>query len=114
MDLALDYFNELKETEDFKRIIELKKKIDEKYKEEIYNFKRMEELYNESKDNKYYPDKDNIKKKFIEAKAILYSKEEVKEYFIIQNRLDDILKKDFDEIRKNISKELLNNNHCKK
>ena len=40
MDLALEYFNELKETEEFKRLIELKKKIDDKYKNEIISIKK--------------------------------------------------------------------------
>ena len=109
MDLALEYFNELKESNDFKRLIELKKIIDIKYSKEIISFKTNESLYLESKDNKYYMDKDIIKKRFIEAKANLYSKEEVKEYFVLQNKLNEILKNDFDEIKNNISIELSNN-----
>ncbi len=109
MDLALEYFNELKETEEFKRLIELKKIIDDKYKNEIISFRTNESLYLESKDNKYYLDKDIIKKRFIDSKTKLYSKEEVKEYFSLQNKLNEMLKNDFNEIKQNISIELSNN-----
>ena len=106
MSLAQNYFNELKDTNDFKRLLELKKIIDDKYMKEINNFKRCEELYFESKSNKYYPDKDGIRNKYLEAKTILYNKTEVKEYLDIQAKLDDILKKDFEDIKKSISLEL--------
>ena len=55
MEYSEKYFNELKDTSDFKRLLELKKIIDDKYMKEINNFKRCEELYFESKNNKYYP-----------------------------------------------------------
>ncbi len=112
MDLALEYFNELKELDDFKKLINLKKLIDMKYQKEIISFKTAESFYLESKDNKYYPNRDDIKKRFIEAKRCLYSKEEVKRYFDLQNKLDEILKNDFNEIRESISLELTKNNKC--
>ena len=88
MEYSEKYINELKESSDFKRLLELKKIIDDKYMKEINNFKRCEELYFESKSNKYYPDKDGIRNKYLEAKTILYNKVEVKEYLDIQAKLD--------------------------
>jgi hypothetical protein len=112
MDLSLDYFNELKNLPEFKRLIELKQIIDTKYKNEIIAFKTKESLYLESLKNDYYLGKDKIKKDFILAKSNLYKKEEVKEYFDIQNKLDLILKNDFIEIRENISIELSKKYNC--
>jgi hypothetical protein len=106
MEYSEKYFNELKDTSDFKRLLELKKIIDDKYMKEINNFKRIEELYLESKNNKYYPDKDGIRNKYLNAKKELYNKEEVKEYLAIQSKLDEILKNDFEDIKKSISIEL--------
>ncbi|MBQ9899873.1 MAG: hypothetical protein IJM36_01960 [Acholeplasmatales bacterium] len=106
MEYSEKYFNELKDTSDFKRLLELKKIIDDKYMKEINSFKRCEELYFESKNNKYYPDKDGIRNKYLDAKKELYNKEEVKEYLAIQAKLDEILKNDFEDIKKSISIEL--------
>lgn len=106
MDLAIKYFDELKNTKEFKRLLELKKIIDEKYIKEIISFKTKESLYLESKDNKYYPDKDKIKLDYMNAKANLYNKEEVREYLLLQEKLNDILDNDFKEIKKSISIEL--------
>ena len=106
MELAEKYFNELKETKEFKRLLELKKIIDDKYVKEINSFNRAKELYLESNNNKYYPNKDEIKNQYLEAKIKLFNKEEVKEYLDIQAKLDDILDKDFDDIKKSISIEL--------
>ena len=106
MELSEKYFNELKNTNEFKRLLELKQIIDLKYKKEIYEFKRIEELYIESKNNKYYPGKDDIRSQYMNAKKDLYNKEEVKDYLSIQAQLDEILDKDFKEIKKSISIEL--------
>ena len=106
MDLAIKYFDELKNTKEFKRLLELKKIIDEKYIKEIISFKTKESLYLESKDNKYYPDKDKIKLDYMNAKTNLYNKEEVREYLLLQEKLNDILDNDFKEIKKSISIEL--------
>ena len=94
MDLAIKYFEELKEL------------IDQKYVKEIISFKTKESLYLESKDNKYYPDKDKIKLDYMNAKSNLYNKEEVREYLDLQSKLNDILDNDFKEIKKSISIEL--------
>ena len=60
---------------DFLRLKELKKIIDEKYKKEIWTFKRAESIYNDALPNKnYYKDFDKIslkKKKLIKC-SFLY------------------------------------------
>ena len=106
MEYSEKYFIELKDTSDFKRLLELKKIIDNKYKKEINVFNRAKELYLESNNNKYYPNKEKIKKEYLESKTNLYNKEEVKEYLAIQAKLDEILKNDFEDIKKSISIEL--------
>ena len=111
--LSLDYFNELKETTDYKRLKELKSIIDNKYSKEIIAFKTLESKYN---DLLKYNDEKIIKEakdRFIDSKIKLYSKEEIKEYFEIQNKLDIMLKNDFNDIKKSISVELSKTNKCK-
>ena len=41
MEYSEKYFNELKDTSDFKRLLELKKIIDDKYMKEINSFKYL-------------------------------------------------------------------------
>lgn len=77
---------------DFIRLKELKKIIDESYQKEILAFKRAESIYNEAYPNrKYYKDFDKLSANFSNAKAILYSKPEVKEYKALEGRLNSML-----------------------
>ena len=56
MELVDEYLNELYESLEFKRLLELKNLIDDKYKLEILNFKTAEDKYNEAlKYPSYYP-----------------------------------------------------------
>ena len=112
-DMSIEYFNELKSSNEYKRLIELKNIIDNKYTKLIIAFKTLESKYN---DILKYNDEKSInetKKRLIEAKANLYSKEEIKEYFNIKNELDKKLKKDFEEIKESISIDLTKKNKCK-
>ncbi len=95
-DLIDEYILELKNDNDFIELKKLKKIIDEKYFKEIMSFKTKESIYNDAiKNGSYYNDIDSIRNDFINAKANLYKKEEVKEYFrlekIIQNKLNNDL-----------------------
>lgn len=117
-DLEDKYINELKDNEDFKRLLELKKIIDDKYSKEILEFKTKESKYQEIEEYSKYIDTNKIKEEFIEAKKVLYSKEEVREYFILEQKINKLLNDDFNEIKESISNKFLSSgmfsSHCKK
>ena len=97
-----NYINEILELPDFKRLVELKKIIDEKYAKEIVAFKTNEEKYNEAMKYPSNYNVDSIRDSFIKAKANLYSKEEVKEYFTLENKIQGLLNSDFNRIKDSI------------
>jgi len=103
-ELINEYLNELYNISEFKRLIELKNLIDIKYKNEIISLKTNESLYNEAlKYSNYYPNIDNLKNNYIKSKANLYSKDEVKEYFDLERKINEYINNDIDDIKKNIS-----------
>ena len=94
-------------TKEFKRLKELKKIIDEKYAKEIVSFKRCEANYLEASEHKeYYSNFNEIVKRLSEAKALLYSKEEVKEYILLERTVQEMLTEDFNELKQSISSKL--------
>lgn len=98
------YIAKILETPEFKRLLELKDIINQSYKKEIMLFKTKEALYLEASERKeYYPNFEEIKKAFIAAKADLYSKEEVSEYFKLERELQDMLNNDINELKQAIS-----------
>lgn len=98
------YVESIVNTLEFKRLKELKIIIDQKYTKEIVSFKRAEANYLEASENKkYYSNFDEIQRKFSEAKANLYNKEEVKEYLKLERELQDMLTNDFNELKRAIS-----------
>ncbi len=98
------YVAKILEAPEFKRLLELKDIINQSYKKEIMLFKSKEALYLEASERKeYYPNFEEIKKAFIAAKADLYSKEEVSEYFKLERELQDMLNNDINELKQAIS-----------
>lgn len=98
------YVAKILEAPEFKRLLELKDIINQSYKKEIMLFKTKEALYLEASERKeYYPNFEEIKKAFIAAKADLYSKEEVSEYFKLERELQDMLNNDINELKQAIS-----------
>ena len=107
-DLIDDYVNEIKDSVEFRELIRLKNIIDSKYKDLIIKFKTCESLYLEAKERNYLDD--SIKNNFIEAKRNLYSQDEVRKYFDLENKLNEKLNNDFNEIKQNISNKFSLNN----
>ena len=102
-DLANIYLIELENKEEFKRLLFLKKEIEKKYSNLIIAMKTKEAIYLEAKDKKDHYDLEKAKKEFSIAKVNLYSKEEVKEYFMLENKINRMLDEDFNDIKKSIS-----------
>jgi len=104
-ELIDEYIDEVKNTDYFKRLLELKEIIDNNYKKEILAFKTADERYLEASKYPNQYDMDSIKNNLIIAKKNLYSKSEVREYFEIENKIQDILISDFNRIKDSIHKE---------
>ena len=102
-ELAKDYVNKIEELEEFKRLLELKRIIDKKYALLIISFKTKEAAFLEAKERPDIFNLDEAKKNFVEAKSKLYSKEEVKEYFILERKINKTLEDDMNDLKKSIS-----------
>lgn len=113
--LVENYVERITSTNEYKKLIELKKIINQKYKMQIIAFKNKEALYLEAKKNKeYYNDFELIKKSFIDAKKNLYSKEEVKEYFTYERLIQNMLDEDMNDLKRSISDSFFINSNCQK
>ena len=103
-DLAEDYAEEIINSADFKRLLEVKKEIRKTLSGKIMAFKTAEAKYLEAKEyGQYHPNLEEYKHRFIETKTKLFSEELVKEYkeleFIIQEKLNQ----DINDLKKNVS-----------
>lgn len=105
----------IKKDKKYIRLLELEKEIEDNYKLEIDEFNEAKEKYSEAlKYGNYHPSLGEYEKKLSEKKAILYNKEQVKEYNLlyreIQNEIDDIVNK----IKASISSSFGGHHECKK
>lgn len=102
---AYDLADELKETEiyqEMKRLDELiKRKYERELKEYHETFIKFEEVYNVG--GIYHPDFKRVSLAYKEKKELLFSKEEVKEYFILEGKMNELLKEISQEITSNAS-----------
>ncbi len=112
-ELIDDYFNNLIELPEFKRLLELKDIIRKKYALLIVGFKTNEANYEDAKRYKdFMGDFDSLREKLVESKRKLYEKEEVKEYFELEKKIQIIINNDLDELKNSISKNFKNNKKC--
>lgn len=112
-ELAIEYVEKLKNKEEFKRLIELKKIIDSKYSKLIISLKNKEAKYHEALEYPNYYDLSTIQSEFSIAKAELYSKPEVKEYFKLEGIINDLLSDDINDLKASISNKFLIDNRIK-
>lgn len=103
-ELALEYSNIIKNTNEYEELIKLKNIIDKKYSNLIIDFKTKEALYLEAKQyENYHPNFKDIQNNFVEAKKALYEKEEVKEYFKFERIIQKMLDEDINDLKDSIS-----------
>jgi hypothetical protein len=108
-----DYVNEITDNDDFKKLIELKRIIDSKYKNEIISFKTAESKYLEASNyGKYYPNLEELRRDFSNKKKELYSKEEVREYFDLERKINDSINNDINELKEIVLDNKYNNKKC--
>ncbi len=109
-ELIDNYFNKIIETAEFKRLIELKNIIKNKYSLLIVGFKTNEANYEDAKRYKEHMDDFNLlRNKLVESKRKLYEKEEVKEYFELERKIQKMINDDIDELKNSISTQFMEN-----
>jgi hypothetical protein len=106
-DLVKEYIDEIENSDDFKRLLELKDLINKEYAPLIISFKMKEAEYMEAKERPEIFDLNQKQKEFSIAKANLYSKEYVKEYFMLEEKINKNINKDLDELKDLISNKFL-------
>ena len=108
-----DYVNEITDNDDFKKLIELKKIIDSKYKNDIIALKTAESKYLEASNyGKYYPNLEELRRDFSNKKKELYSKEEVREYFDLERKINELINNDINELKGIVLDNKYNNKKC--
>ena len=109
-DLIDKYCDELFLDEDFIRLMELKKIINDKYSKEIIAFKTNEAKYEELKSyGSYAIGLNEAKERFINSKTKLYKEEEVSEYFKLEAKIQSRLDSDINSIKEEISNKFKKN-----
>ena len=103
-DLAEEYADDFIESEDFKRLIELKEIIKKQLSGKIISFKTKEAKYIEAKKyGKYHPDLERYQSDFVEAKKSLYNEPLIIEYKKTERKLQEMLDSDMNSLKKVVS-----------
>lgn len=87
---AHDLLDEYRNSEDFIELKRLNNIINTKYEQEKAMFKKTFKRFDEvfSTGGKYHPDFKEAASSYAKAKKELYEKEEVKQYFILEQRIN--------------------------
>lgn len=103
-DLAEEYAIKIIQSSDFQRLLELKEKIKTDLSGKIIAFKTAEAKYLEAKEyGKYHPNLEEYKEKFISSKTKLFQEELVKEYKELENKIQEKLNQDLNDLKQSIS-----------
>lgn len=71
---SINFANEIMKTDEFKRLLEIKKEISEKIPEVLKEFNKAKEKYEEvSKYSLYHPDLERVRTRLVKAKEALYT-----------------------------------------
>ena len=105
------YFDELIKIDEFQELLKLKDIIMDKYKNLIIGFRTKESIYLDMKRFEGTEEFNKVKKDFMLAKKILYEKEEIKRYFYLENKIQEIIDNDINEIKSVISDDFKINVH---
>ncbi|MDE5547122.1 MAG: hypothetical protein K2I88_06630 [Anaeroplasmataceae bacterium] len=103
-DLAEDYADKVINSPDFQRLLEVKEEIKRTLSGKIMAFKTAEAKYLEAKEyEKYHPDLEEYKKRFLETKTKLFSESLVKEYKELETKIQEKLNQDINDLKKSVS-----------
>ena len=97
--------DEIKQDDRYQEIKALDQEIIRNYQHEINLFRQTKEKYDQvmSEGGHYHPDFKDVVKAYSDAKTILYQKDEIKRYFILEKELQDEINQFLSEITKHIS-----------
>lgn len=102
--LTEDYAQEIIDSDDFQRLLELKELIKKNLSHKIVAFKTAEAKYVEAKNyGNYHPDLKKYQEEFIIAKTNLYSENLVKEYKELETKIQERLDHDLNDLKKSVS-----------
>lgn len=106
-DILNDTYNlidTIKNSDEFKELLRLKKEIEIKYKEIIDNYSLAKDNYSEAlKYGHYHPDLNDYQIKLSKIKKELYSKDEVIRYIELEHTIQKELDKITNEIKQSMS-----------
>ncbi len=103
-DLASAYADEIIQSEDFQRLLQLKEEIEHTLSKQIIGFKTAEAKYIEVKQyGNYHPDLEKYQKIFVEKKKVLYKEPLIRENKALERKIQLKLDKDMDDLKKSIS-----------
>lgn len=103
-ELTEDYAQEIIDSEDFQRLLEVKELIKKTLSQKIIAFKTAEAKYVEAKNyGNYHPDLKKYQEEFIAAKTSLYSESLVKEYKELETKVQQRLDCDLNDLKKSVS-----------
>ncbi|MDE6660894.1 MAG: YlbF family regulator [Anaeroplasmataceae bacterium] len=103
-DLAEDYAEEIINSADFKRLLEIREEIKKNLSGKIMAFKTAEAKYMEAKAyGKYHPNLEEYKSRFIETKTRLFSESLVQEYKELESKMQEKLNQDINDLKKSVS-----------
>lgn len=103
-DLAEEYANDFINSEDFKRLLELKEKIRKTLSGKIIAFKTKEAKYLEAKGyGGYHPNLKEYQLAFVEAKKSLYEEPLMVEYKRLESGLQKKLDMDMNDLKRVVS-----------
>ncbi len=109
IDKTYGVINSLKEKNEYKELVSLKKRIDTDLKEVIEKFKKAEEKYlDAAKYGKFHPDLKKIQNEFSKAKAELFSNELVIKYKELEKVMQENINKVTTEIVQSVSNKINN------
>lgn len=100
-----DLADQIKESELYQEMKNLDKIIKTKYENELKEYQRTFILFDEvfSTGGVYHPDFNKVNKEYKRAKQTLFTKEEVRKYFLCEQKLNKMLKEVSDEIKNTVS-----------
>lgn len=103
-DLAEEYAEDIIASKDFQRLLELKEEIKKNLSKKIISFKTAEAKYMEAKSyGNYHPNLKEYQEAFVSAKASLYSEALVKEYKELEQKLQERLNQDINDLKQSVS-----------
>jgi cell fate (sporulation/competence/biofilm development) regulator YlbF (YheA/YmcA/DUF963 family) len=102
---AYHVLDEIKQDDRYQEIKILDQSIIKNYQDEINLFRQTKETYDHimNEGGHYHPDFKTAVKAYSDAKAVLYQKDELKRYFILEKELQDEINQFLSKITQHIS-----------